>query len=98
MEAAKLVKVSDSIDRGINGLPSGGDSAGKIAKGTVGAGPTPAPAINSGKKLDSSLLGPSNRVSNGQGSLYKGSPDNDEDDKALTTSGNGSTGTHASNE
>lgn len=98
MEAAKLVKVPDSISRGVNALPSAGCTDKVIPCGTVGSGPAPTPAINSGKKLDNSLLGPSNRVSNGQGRLYKGSPDNDGDDKALDSKGNGSEGTHASNE
>jgi hypothetical protein len=52
----------------------------------------PTPAKNSGKKLDNSMLGPSNAISNGQGRQYDGAPDRDEDDKALTTSGNGSRG------
>ena len=100
MEAAKLVKVPDSISRGINALPEAGDNGGQIAKNTYPTSgmESPTPAINSGKMLDKSLLGPSNRISNGQGSLYKGQPDNDADDKALSARGNGSTGTHASNE
>jgi len=94
MEAARLKPVEDRIDRGINGLPSAGTcEQGKsgslcgIPKGTVGAGPAPVPAINSGKELPVSLLGPSQNVSNGAGKLYGGQPDNDADDVPLSVMG-----------
>jgi hypothetical protein len=92
------VKVADNIDRGVNALPSAGNTSGVIPSGTVGAGPMPTPAINSDKKLDSSLLAASNKRSNGQGRLYDGSADNDEDDQPLNPKGNGGTGTRATNE
>lgn len=92
MDAARLVKVPDSISRGINALPSAGSTSGVLVHGTAGAGPTPTAAPNSGRKLDNSLLAPSNKISNGQGRQYDGSPDNDEDDRPLKSSGNGSTG------
>jgi len=83
MDAASLKKVSSNLSRGTNALPS---------ENIAGAGPAPVPAKNSGKKLDNSLFGPSNAISNGQGRQYDGAPDRDEDDKALSTSGNGSKG------
>jgi hypothetical protein len=86
MEAAKLKKVEDRIDRGVNAIPAAGENSGWISKNTIPAGPAPTPAINSGKKLDNTMLGPSNRISNGQGREYDGAPDNDEDDAALRAS------------
>ena len=87
MDAAKLVVVPDSIDRGINALPAAGGSTSMVSnKVNPAVGPAPTPAINSGKTLDNSLLGPSNRVSNGQGREYDGAPDNDEDDATLKAS------------
>lgn len=85
-EAATLKPVPDSKDKGASFLPSAGELTGWIAKGTVPAGPAPTAAINSGKKLDSSLLAADNRISNGQGREYDGSPDNDEDDATLEAS------------
>lgn len=49
MDAATLIKVPDSVGKGINALPSAG-SGGLIAGGTVGPGPQPTPAKNSGTK------------------------------------------------
>lgn len=77
MEAAKLVKVTDSKDKGVNALPSAGSYTGWIAKGTVGSGPAPTPAINSGKKLDSSILAASHNNNDASTSRY---PDNDGND------------------
>jgi hypothetical protein len=74
MEAARLQKVEDSLSKGINALPSAGTS-GKIPGGTVGAGPAPSPAANSGKKLDASLSAPSFTVSNHVSRAFAGRDD-----------------------
>lgn len=54
MDAASLVKVPDSVGKGINALPAAGPS-GTLAAGTVGAGPQPTAAQNSGTKPNGDL-------------------------------------------
>ncbi len=98
MDAATLTPVPDRIDRGASYLPSaGGPSAvasaspaavksacSEIPSGDKGFGwDAPTAAINSGKDLPKEMLGPSNKISNGQGKQYDGQPDNDEDDVVL---------------
>jgi len=83
MDAASLKQVTSNLSLGTNALPS---------ENIAGAGPMPTAAPNSGRKLDNSMLGPSNQINNGQGRQYDGAPDHDEDDQALRTSGNGSRG------
>jgi hypothetical protein len=98
MDAASLKKVTSNLSLGTNALPSAGGTSGVISRGTVGSGPMPTPAINSGKKLDSALLAASHNRSNGQGRLYDGFADFDEDDQPLSTAGNGSKGVRPTNE
>lgn len=93
MEAATLVTVTDSISKGASYLPSAGSTAGQIPSGTVGAGPSPTPAINSGTKLNSSLLAASNQVSNGQGKQYAS-----KDDAGIKGVNSNTDGTKAGNE
>lgn len=56
MEAASLKKVTSNLSLGVNGLPAAGDTSKSISSGTVGAGPAPTAAINSGRKLDGGPL------------------------------------------
>ena len=70
-----------------------------IPGNTVAPTPKPTPAINSGmdnvvdgkvtKNLGTDMLSPSNKISNGAGKLYSGSPDHDQDDLSLTAEGMG---------
>jgi len=63
------------------------------------ATPAPEKAINSGyanvvdgrvtPALSTDMLSPSQKISNGQGKLYGGQPDNDEDDVPLSVEGTG---------
>ena len=101
MEAARLKPVEYRIDRGMDALPQAGStSTGKamnypggsvigLPAPLVAATPKPVPAINSGKELANSMLGPSNKISNGSGKLYGGQPDNDKDDVPLNVEGTG---------
>jgi hypothetical protein len=96
MEAARLKPVEDRIDRGVNGLPTAGTYVTGKSGSVIGlpaplsaATPKPEAAINSGTKLADSFLSPSNKISNGQGRLYDGQPDNDEDDVPLSVQGTG---------
>lgn len=114
MDAAKLVKVPDSISRGVNALPSAGGNSGWVA--TIPVPATPAPKADpTPRKLDSGMAAPvfsvsndtrsdfasgskatasapqskapmlqeSQAVTNGQGRMYDGAADNDEDDRPL---------------
>lgn len=96
MDAATLKKVPDNLNRGGDYRPSAGttgDRVGSLAQGTTGSGPAPTAAPNSGKKLDQGyLLAASHNRSNGQNSLYGGSPDFDEDDAPLSSKGLASPG------
>jgi hypothetical protein len=58
MQAAKLEKVEDRLDRGTDALRSLAGTEGKIPKGNADVGPAPTPAACSGTKLPDTLLGP----------------------------------------
>ena len=91
MDAATLKSVPDSKDKGTNFLPSAGSNSGWIAKGDASSLSAPTPAINSGKKLDSSLLSPNQKG-------LDGPPENNAENTQLSANGNGGTATRASNE
>lgn len=80
MDASTLKPVADVTTKGGDYRPSAGRMNGWITNNEVGSGPAPTPAPNSGRKLDTGMTQASQAVSNGQGSMYDGSPDNDSDE------------------
>ena len=82
MEASTMKTVSDVTSKGGDFRPAGGNTNGWLPTPMSPAGPMPTPDPNP-RKLDTSMTKASHAISNGQGSMYDGAPDNDADELPL---------------